>query len=515
MSATLKPVAAAIPRGFKALPLPIAQLSLPAVLKCGQSFRWTAVSLPPDENDLVVGEGAGAGVESAPAQEWRFCLKDRVVCLRQSEEFLFYRSVFPTRLSKGGKEEELEPEEEKETLVFIRDYFQLDTDLLELYDIWSASDPVFARLRGRFKGIRMLRQDPWECLISFICSSNNNISRISKMVQSLCAHFSPPLLSLADPISMSSPSSHGAYSTPSSTPTPTPISTPTRSLVETTSVTTLPQNTTTYHPFPPPSALSSPSTSSKLRALGFGYRADFIQKTACMLLEAHNNSDQAVFDFLEGLRKMETQDARAELLKLHGVGRKVADCVLLMSLDKREVVPVDTHVYQIAVKHYGMRGSSNGKMSMTPKIYDEVNARLAKIWGSYAGWAHSVLFTADLKSFSTYGLPTPSPTPSPSPSRSASASPAKSKLSSRTPSTMSVHIEGTPDVETPSPSPRKKRKQSSSPLATNVVEPTQMTSVRWVEATAEELSLSNGSLVDRVKRRRRITVSKSEVMKEF
>ncbi|KAL5489821.1 OGG1 [Sanghuangporus weigelae] len=440
-------------------------------------------------------------------QEWRFCLKDRVVCLRQSEEFLFYRSVFPTRLSKGVEEEELEPEEEKETLAFIRDYFQLDTDLLELYDTWSSSDPVFARLRGRFKGIRMLRQDPWECLISFICSSNNNISRISKMVQNLCTHFSPPLLCWSDPNRMSPPSSLSVY--------PTPSSTPTRSPVETIPTTTLPSNTTTYHPFPPPSALSSSSTSSKLRALGFGYRADFIQKTACVLLEAHNNSDQAVFDFLEGLRKIETQDARAELLKLLGVGRKVADCVLLMSLDKREVVPVDTHVYQIAVKHYGMRGSSNGKMSMTPKIYDEVNARLAKIWGSYAGWAHSILFTADLKSFSTYGLPTPSPTPSPSPSKSASASPARSVFSSRTSLMTNVQMEGIPEVETPTPSPRKKRKQSSSPRAINAVEPTQMTSVRRVEATAEELSLSNGSLVDRVKRRRRITVSKNDVMKEL
>lgn len=56
-----------------------------------------------------------------------------------------------------------------------------------------------------------------------------------------------------------------------------------------------------------------------------------------------------------------------------------------------EVVPVDTHVYQIAVKHYGMRGSSGGKIPMTPKLYDDVNAKLAKIWGAYAGWAHSVI----------------------------------------------------------------------------------------------------------------------------
>ena len=53
-----------------------------------------------------------------------------------------------------------------------------------------------------------------------------------------------------------------------------------------------------------------------------------------------------------------------------------------------EVIPVDTHVHQIAVKHYGM--STKSKMTMSPKLYDEVNNRLAAVWGPYAGWAHSV-----------------------------------------------------------------------------------------------------------------------------
>ena len=60
---------------------------------------------------------------------------------------------------------------------------------------------------------------------------------------------------------------------------------------------------------------------------------------------------------------------------------------------KAEVVPVDTHVHQIAMKHYGFRGGSKGvkgKVAMTPKLYEEVNAKLQSIWGPYAGWAHSV-----------------------------------------------------------------------------------------------------------------------------
>ena len=66
------------------------------------------------------------------------------------------------------------------------------------------------------------------------------------------------------------------------------------------------------------------------------------------------------------------------------------------------------------MKHYNLRVAgalSKGKTPMTPKIYEAVGKRLGEIWGTYAGWAQSVLFTSDLKSFENYGLPTPAPTP--------------------------------------------------------------------------------------------------------
>lgn len=95
----------------------------------------------------------------------------------------------------------------------------------------------------------------------------------------------------------------------------------------------------TYHPFPTPSSLSISGVAQHLRSLGFGYRADYIQRTAEMLVEAHGT--QAISDsfeaselWLKNLRHLSTADARQELLKFIGVGRKVADCVLLMSLDK-------------------------------------------------------------------------------------------------------------------------------------------------------------------------------------
>lgn len=81
---------------------------------------------------------------------------------------------------------------------------------------------------------------------------------------------------------------------------------------------------------------------------------------------------------------------------------------------------MDTHVHQIAIKHYGMKSVGKGKVAMSPALYEAISIKLGGVWGAYAGWAHSVnssqpprlpklmlyqvLFTADLKSFASYGL---------------------------------------------------------------------------------------------------------------
>lgn len=119
------------------------------------------------------------------------------------------------------------------------------------------------------------------------------------MVQSLCLHFTQPIATLDTPTAASASIEESVI----------------------------------YHPFPSPSTLADPSVTTKLRTLGFGYRADFINKTAAMLIQDHG-SDGKVYEYLAGLRELSAENARAELLKCMGVGRKVADCVLLMSLDK-------------------------------------------------------------------------------------------------------------------------------------------------------------------------------------
>ncbi|PVG04877.1 DNA glycosylase [Serendipita vermifera] len=354
------------PKGFKTIPLPKAQLSLAAVLKCGQSFRWTTYPLAGKDN--------GGEDNQEPTHEYRLALRDRVVCLRQDENSLFYRTVLPADASDASTDNA--ESKDDETLVWLKDYFQLDVDLVKLYADWADKDIVFRdTVKERFSGIRILRQDPWENVISFICSSNNNISRITKMVQSLCTSFSKELYS--ETLSDDFEDANSVH---------------------------------TYHAFPTPQQLAKDDVVPKLRELGFGYRAEYVQRTAQILCEEHKDPEA----YLMGLRKLPVDEAREELLKLCGVGPKVADCVLLMSLDKRNVVPVDTHVHQIALKYYGLRGTpqgKGGKVPMTPKIYEAVGKRLVEIWGDYAGWAHSVLFTADLRAFASYNLPTPDITP--------------------------------------------------------------------------------------------------------
>jgi N-glycosylase/DNA lyase len=212
-----------------------------------------------------------------------------------------------------------------------------------------------------------LRQDAWEALIGFICSSNNNISRISGMVHNLCLHYGPYVAHIDD---------------------------------------------VPYHDFPTPDSLSGPEVEAHLAKLGFGYRAKYIAKTARMVQEKglkwlddlsnpecpqFGTPDKPAGELLEGGREG-YRKAHEELLALHGVGPKVADCVCLFGLGWSESVPVDTHVWQIAQKDYKFGKGKHS--SLTAATYIAIGNLFRRLWGKEAGWAHSVLFTADLKAFS-------------------------------------------------------------------------------------------------------------------
>ena len=95
------------------------------------------------------------------------------------------------------------------------------------------------------------------------------------------------------------------------------------------------------------------------------------------------------------MRNKEYEIAKEELLSLAGVGPKVADCVLLMSLDKPGAIPVDTHVWTIAKRDYGFNTGTSAK-TLTARNYQSIGDKFRQVFGEQAGWAHSVLFSAEV-----------------------------------------------------------------------------------------------------------------------
>ncbi|GAA6004894.1 8-oxoguanine glycosylase OGG1 [Rhodotorula paludigena] len=374
------------------LPLSRAELQLASCLPSGQSFRWhrlapAAATLP----DTPSSPAATAKPATAPPEEeWAFGWQDRTVVLRQEDDGLYYRSLYPYKSPHAAYAADLAS---NTTLPLLRSYFQLDTPLVPLYSDWSERDDKFkrkmARKGQRLEGIRVLKQDEWETLVSFICSANNNISRITLMVNRLCASLGT---ALPHPSSFTPSSVHHAASTIPSSPPPAPPS-----------VDPSTASAPSLFSFPPPDALTATTTESLLRALGFGYRASFLPASAAHLLSRAREADQTPHEYLRALGRADfvaqgrggIADAREKLLEFKGVGRKVADCVLLFGLGWTETVPVDTHVFQIAIRDYAFPASRT--TSLTPQLHDRVSSFLATKWGAHAGWAQQVLFFADLK----------------------------------------------------------------------------------------------------------------------
>lgn len=347
-----------VPAEYQRLPLSYtAQVSLPLTIahQCGQVFRWRQVAWRDPVSEEI-------------EREWSLCLANHVILLRHDAitNSLYYRTIFP----KEKKEHNAD--------TWLRDYFNLDVPLDAWFKEWCARDPIFAKHANRFNGTTILRQDPWECLCAFICSSNNNIPRISQMVHKLCDHFSEPLLSHTYPKGARLCSSIHPKKQDFLDVADDPL-------------------TITYRPFPSPVTLAQPDVESKLRALGFGYRAKFLARTAQSLcakvqrgLDAElGDINDAVYKHLLSLRERTYEDARSELMTLPGIGPKVAEyvsiplifsCILLMSLDQSSSIPVDRHVFNFAYRRYHIRS----------KRYEEVADQLRAIWGERAGWAHTV-----------------------------------------------------------------------------------------------------------------------------
>jgi len=147
-----------------------------------------------------------------------------------------------------------------------------------------------------------------------------------------------------------------------------------------------------YYSFPSIHSLAT-TTEKKLRSLGLGYRAKYVLETAKMLNERGGEN------WLAELRTKPYAEVQEKLVAFHGIGRKVADCIALFSLDKLEAIPVDTHVWQIACRDYKADLPALEKKTLTKAIYTQIGDFFRSRFGLQAGWAHSVLFTLELPLF--------------------------------------------------------------------------------------------------------------------
>lgn len=158
-----------------AFQVPHSELDLSTTLKCGQSFRWQR-----SHRELP------SGTFSQPL--FSCVLNHKLWCLEETEDGFRYRTYRSTPLSSQPLSE-VTDQEIQEDRTFLHDYLQLQVPLTDLYEKWSGKDPNFKAKAPLFPGVRILRQDPVENLICFICSSNNNIGRISQMVSQKSALF--------------------------------------------------------------------------------------------------------------------------------------------------------------------------------------------------------------------------------------------------------------------------------------------------------------------------------------
>lgn len=225
----------------------VQDFSLEKTLECGQCFRFFKNS-----------GGAYTGVADG-----------RCICAESTDDGVFLSCT------------------EAEFESFWQNYFDLDRSYAEILDC-MAQNPFLAAAADYGRGIRVLRQQPWETLASFILSQCNNIPRIRGMVDKLCALCGDPI----------------------------PFSPKRRA-------------------FPSPAAVAA-LDEEDLRRLGFGFRAPYLIAAARMIDSGALN--------LETLRTLPIEDARRALTSIPGVGPKVADCTLLYGLSRMEAFPVDVWI---------------------------------------------------------------------------------------------------------------------------------------------------------------------------
>lgn len=206
-------------------------------------------------------------------------------------------------------------------------YFRLDDDMQDIYSQIN-KDPIMDELIQRFRGLRLIRQEPWECLISYMASSCKSIPNIKDSISNLCRSYGEDL---------------GGY-----------------------------------YSFPTAQTLAQ-TTESQLRKTKLGFRA-------VNILEVARRVEAGDLD-METLFSLDYKQAREMLMGIRGIGVKIADCVLLFAYDKMGAFPADTHILSIMDEHYNqyLKGPKNRMNSIIGEFARDY-------FGHYAGYAQQYLY---------------------------------------------------------------------------------------------------------------------------
>jgi N-glycosylase/DNA lyase len=277
------------PMDLPSASFPIHHYDFDATLSSGQAFRWKNIN---DAWEGVIGE------------HW--------VRLRIKENLLIAETAEP--ISDWN---------------WLKHYLQLDVNLPSIIATFPKDEPMQASLQS-CDGLRLLRQEPWECLASFICSSTKQIVQIQQIIDALCNNFGTPL----------------------------PV----------------PDGHEKVHSFPTAQRIAQ-LTEADLRNCKMGFRAPYLLGTARAIVNGEVD--------LNALYKMAIEQAREELLKFPGVGVKIADCVLLFAYGFDQAFPVDVWIMKaIQQLYFPKRRASLKRLRRFTETH----------FGPHAGYAQQYLF---------------------------------------------------------------------------------------------------------------------------
>ncbi|MEI8216665.1 MAG: DNA glycosylase [Eubacteriales bacterium] len=208
-------------------------------------------------------------------------------------------------------------------------YFDIQRDYGEIKKILAENDPIMGKAISFGEGIRLLNQDEWETLVSFLISQNSNIPRIKGTIKSLCENFGYSFTALGNQM---------------------------------------------FFTFPTPLEIAS-CDDSQMDVCKLGYRKSYISETAKAIANDHGKR-------LYNLKNGNYEAALKYLLELPGVGPKVANCTMLFSMEKYESFPIDVWVKRVMGRLYGL----------DEKDLKGIEQFAAEKFGKYGGFAQQYLF---------------------------------------------------------------------------------------------------------------------------